>query len=130
MPWDKSILLRGFQKQIVVPRGVTLQFLLQKHELTISAIPSEGDVVVPALCGLRGAGDGFAWPRTSCRRIPPRDGRLSSNPLRLSPLLRVVRRPRYRSDKATSCSTLASGKPRHSHRSRLTKASPWCSPDA
>ena len=30
--WGKSILLHGFQKQIVVPRGVALQFLLQKHE--------------------------------------------------------------------------------------------------
>ena len=32
IPWGKSILLHGFQKQIVVPRGVALQFLLQKHE--------------------------------------------------------------------------------------------------
>jgi len=31
-PWGKSILLHGFQKQIVVPRGVALQFLLQKHK--------------------------------------------------------------------------------------------------
>ena len=32
MPWGKSVLLRGFQKQIVVPRGVTLHGLLQKRQ--------------------------------------------------------------------------------------------------